>query len=381
MKKILLLLILIYLIISMILFSQTKMIAKISNHGNLEIFMHTANAENQTVEFQVTVNADKPIWSTQSPYLIATESFRDPASLTIEGNDTSSIKGWHTDSDDRIYDNNPTLQRTYEYTIKVSGKNNQLKVKTLGRDFNGDVDVMYNYQTDKYYYWQHSTKTLGDEIASVLDMYDSPDYLQPTPPQNFHCTNPTAYGQHPHFEWAAPEEPEDVTFKYKIYRKDGADPFALVASDFTDLSWTDLEVNIEPKATGILFIYYAKAYTDQAPDSNPSESARISGLYVEKQTPQLSTSDELTSLTALLSCYPNPFNPTTNISYQHPKDGYVHITVYNLAGQRIAELANGNQSAGFYQLAFNGQALAGGIYLVRMQLADQVLMRKILLLK
>lgn len=130
MKKILLLLILIYLI-PMTLLSQTKMITKILSHGNLEIFMHTANAEHQTVEFQVIVNTDKPIWSTQSPYLIATESFQNPVSLTIEGNDTSSIKGWHTDSDDRIYDGNPTLQRTYEYTIKVAGKNNQLKVETF----------------------------------------------------------------------------------------------------------------------------------------------------------------------------------------------------------------------------------------------------------
>ena len=169
------------------------------------------------------------------------------------------------------------------------------------------------------------------EIAKVY-LYDDPEGLQPTSPRNFHCTNPTAYRQHPHFEWSAPEESEDVTFKYKIYRKDGADPFALVASDFTDLSWTDQEVNIEPKATGILFTYYAKAYTDQAPDSNPSESTSIGGLYVEKQTPQLSTSDELTSLTALLSCYPNPFNPTTSISFNIPSEGFVRIDIYNITG-------------------------------------------------
>jgi len=82
-----------------------------------------------------------------------------------------------------------------------------------------------------------------------------------------------------------------------------------------------------------------------------------------------------------LSAHPNPFNPTTSISFNIPSEGFFRIDIYNITGQRIAEIVNERKSAGMYHVHFNGQALAGGIYLVRLQFGDQVLTKKILLFK
>jgi hypothetical protein len=70
---------------------------------------------------------------------------------------------------------------------------------------------------------------------------------------------------------------------------------------------------------------------------------------------------------ALSQNYPNPFNPTTKIDYQVPVDARVVIAVYNIAGQKVAEIVNKDQSAGNYSIDFGSEVkLASGVYIYRM---------------
>ena len=59
---------------------------------NIEIFMHTANTAGNTVIFDV-ISYTEPIWNPEINK-IGTENFTNPASLTIIGNDTTTLKGW-----------------------------------------------------------------------------------------------------------------------------------------------------------------------------------------------------------------------------------------------------------------------------------------------
>ncbi len=58
--------------------------------------------------------------------------------------------------------------------------------------------------------------------------------------------------------------------------------------------------------------------------------------------------------------YPNPFNPATLIKYSIPDDGFVRLGVYNILGQEVEELVNGNLRAGNHEIIFNAQGLASG---------------------
>ncbi len=64
--------------------------------------------------------------------------------------------------------------------------------------------------------------------------------------------------------------------------------------------------------------------------------------------------------------YPNPFNPSTTISYGIPEESKVQITIYDILGTRVTELVNEIQSAGYYNVTFNARNLASGIYIYRL---------------
>ena len=79
--------------------------------------------------------------------------------------------------------------------------------------------------------------------------------------------------------------------------------------------------------------------------------------------------------------YPNPFNPTTTISFGLPNTNLVKIKVYNLLGEEIAVLTNGVLNAGIHKVTFNASGLASGIYIVTLETNLSRLFQKIVLMK
>jgi hypothetical protein len=64
--------------------------------------------------------------------------------------------------------------------------------------------------------------------------------------------------------------------------------------------------------------------------------------------------------------YPNPFNPITKIKFDLPEKDFVNLTVYDITGRKIVELANQNFNAGSYELLWNANNISSGIYFYRM---------------
>lgn len=79
--------------------------------------------------------------------------------------------------------------------------------------------------------------------------------------------------------------------------------------------------------------------------------------------------------------YPNPFNPSTNIKYSVPESGNIRLSVYNLVGEEVAVLVNGFSQAGFYEVTFDASNLSTGVYLYKLQSANSVQTKKMMLLK
>jgi hypothetical protein len=79
--------------------------------------------------------------------------------------------------------------------------------------------------------------------------------------------------------------------------------------------------------------------------------------------------------------YPNPFNPSTNIKYSVPETGNVKLSVYNTVGEEVALLVDGFSESGFFEVSFNASNLPSGVYMYKLQSANSVQTKKMMLLK
>ena len=79
--------------------------------------------------------------------------------------------------------------------------------------------------------------------------------------------------------------------------------------------------------------------------------------------------------------FPNPFNPSTSIEYRISRSGTVNLDIYNSLGQHITTLFKGTQSAGRHVAHWQPINLSSGIYLYRLETQNQVLTKKMILMK
>ena len=70
---------------------------------------------------------------------------------------------------------------------------------------------------------------------------------------------------------------------------------------------------------------------------------------------------------ALALNYPNPFNPITEIKYALSRDCWVRLEVYNILGQKVASLVDGEQKAGYKSVRWDAGSFSSGIYFCRLE--------------
>jgi len=190
--------------------------------------------------------------------------------------------------------------------------------------------------------------------------------LPPTIPQNL-SVGPSR-NNHPRLTWTANTE-TDIS-GYKVYKKTieefGWQYLATISSaNFEDISETYLEdggLGYEHDVH-----YRVLARDDQGLESLPSKSvsATVEGALLEKKgTHELNINKTVTN--ELEPNFPNPFNPETNIKFSLEEKSSINLTVYNMTGQLVTEIASGVYKRGFYQEKFNGNTLPSGVYILRL---------------
>lgn len=79
--------------------------------------------------------------------------------------------------------------------------------------------------------------------------------------------------------------------------------------------------------------------------------------------------------------YPNPFNPTTTISYLLKESGHVKLTVYDRLGREVKVLVDETQGPGTHTVEFDGSNYPSGIYFYRIKMNDKIEVKKMILAK
>jgi len=159
-------------------------------------------------------------------------------------------------------------------------------------------------------------------------------------------------------------------------------PLTISQGDFLTL---DLSISLPPYLSpGRYYLMSSIGEMKQG-----TASARQPFLVKSGVSDQLGGSTQLEGVPEVMALgenYPNPFNPSTTISYGVSEDSWVSIRIYNSIGQEVATLVDDYQSAGFRTVVWHGtdntgSSVASGIYLYRMATQDYVETKKLLLMK
>jgi len=112
--------------------------------------------------------------------------------------------------------------------------------------------------------------------------------------------------------------------------------------------------------------------------SNKTDYERLARV---KTTTSIDGVSEQPSQVALVSSYPNPFNPETTIRFDVRKSQQVRLSVFNELGQQVMVLVNGRLEAGQHEARLAAYGLPSGAYFVRLETDTGVVTRSIVLTK
>ncbi len=167
---------------------------------------------------------------------------------------------------------------------------------------------------------------------------------------------------------------EDNVAGYNIYRADSA---ALYTEDF-ELDGQSSDTTFSKKFIGTgKFKLIVTAYDENGLETVPSEP-----FFIEIQVPTSVIEEPgVPAKFALHNNYPNPFNPTTTISYDIPKATDVEISVYDITGRLVRTVVNEFKKAGTYTFTFDASNLSSGVYLYRLKTNSNTSVKSMILVK
>ena len=111
------------------------------------------------------------------------------------------------------------------------------------------------------------------------------------------------------------------------------------------------------------------------------KEARFSVEIIAPNTVSNNLDNDVPNHFGLSQNYPNPFNPNTMISYSLPSPGMTRLSIYNVNGQRVAELVREFKAAGKYSVEWNASNVSSGVYYYRLESSGLSLIRKMTLIK
>lgn len=172
------------------------------------------------------------------------------------------------------------------------------------------------------------------------------------------------------FAWAESDFAD--TYRVQVDTDSGFDSPVV---DSAGLDENELIVeNLDPETTH----YWRVSASNESGESDWSETREFTTII----TSIADAGREIPEEFGLDQNYPNPFNPTTQIEYRLPENASVQLEVYNVMGEQVATLVNGEQKeAGYHTVEFEASGLSSGTYIYRIRAGEFVESRTMMFIK
>ncbi|MBN2366038.1 MAG: T9SS type A sorting domain-containing protein [Calditrichaeota bacterium] len=278
------------------------------------------------------------------------------------------------------------ITRTAPYVAKVLQSNPEVTAEALnGQNING---IIYNFD-----HWQDGITT-NPRLFTVNDhaiftayykaelhvQIDGPLYLEPYEVDVFTANPGGGSGTYIDYIWWKRNDSE------LFGMEGGIIPFAPPPGQWVRMSMWDGQQSVE---TGAPYDFSLKC---QVTDSEYHTAIDVHSVYVlggpADQDHIISNAliSSVPSNYLLEANYPNPFNPSTNITFGLPRDEFVEMNVFSLTGQKVRTLFNGFLEKGYHTVTWNGvnengSPVSAGIYIYELKTGDKRLVKKMFLMK
>lgn len=238
-----------------------------------------------------------------------------------------------------------------------------------------------NYIDYFFKYWTNSadTDTSYSTTASFYPTaavtYSAHFGAKPLPPSNVSAGG--SVGNPVHLTWT--DNPNSNVTQYEIWRRvkplggSQGDPEYVATVNSEVEEYDDTEYVVTSSYTNSLLTYDVRSYLwANSSYSDPNWTATQFGEVppvADKQTPGMRKL-AIVPVNYAVSTYPNPFNPSTTISYQLVEEANVLLHIFDMMGREVASLLNDRKNAGFHSIAWHGKGsrgvnVASGTYFYR----------------
>jgi glucose/arabinose dehydrogenase len=162
------------------------------------------------------------------------------------------------------------------------------------------------------------------------------------------------------FSWLPASDPDGDSLQYRL-ELDTIPSFSSSARHVMLAGHSDSVVVFLPPVTRSWY------WRVSAFDGEISSRGDLQVMHLTVVSTKLFTTEHFLPAESLLEQnYPNPFNPNTSIRYTLPHPGHVRLSVFNLIGQEVARLVDGQQTEGTHEVEFANVGLPSGIYFYRL---------------
>ena len=181
----------------------------------------------------------------------------------------------------------------------------------------------------------------------------------------------------PVLSWVIPSlSSSELTYEVEI----AEDPSMLGAQTIGDITSNNVQVNV---SDGKTYYWRVRSKTDNGEYSSYTGSGSFG---VDQNVTEVEVENSIPTEFEVAQNYPNPFNPATTIRFSIPSSENVTVKIFDMLGSEIATLLNSDLEAGNHSVVWNGQnqygsSVSSGVYFYRVISGNNVVTKKMLLMK